>query len=96
MNQKARFRNFVGTARQKRKGKQEIVYLPDPNNVEIISYELFFRSVVPLLVNRCQGNCGDKLFPADKEDYVVVKSRVHISAYPFQGRMLLRTRTAYT
>ena len=50
-----------------------------PNVLENISYELFFRSMVPRLVNRYQGNCGDKLFPADKEDYLVVKSRGHIS-----------------
>ena len=51
----------------------------DPNAPEKISYELFFRSMVLRLVNRCQGNCGDKLLPADKEDYLVVKSRGRIS-----------------
>ena len=43
--------------------------------------------MVPCLVNRCQGNCGDKLFPADKEDYLVVKSRGRISFMNKQGEM---------
>ena len=43
--------------------------------------------MVPRLVNRCQGNCGDKLFPADKEDYLVVKSRGRISFMNKQGEM---------
>ena len=29
--------------------------------------------MAPSFVNHCQGNCGDKLFLADKEDYLVVK-----------------------
>ena len=51
----------------------------DPNTLEKVSYELFFRSVVPRLVNRCKENCGDKLFSVDIEDYLVVKSRGPIS-----------------
>ena len=39
------------------------------------------------LVNRCQGNCGDKLFLADKENYLVVKSRGRISFMNKQGEM---------
>ena len=42
--------------------------------------------MVPHLVNRCQRNCGDKLFPADKEDYHLVKSRGRIN-FMKQGEM---------
>ena len=59
----------------------------DPNALEQISNELYFRSMVPRLVNRCQGNCGDKLFPDDKENYLVEKSRGRISFMNEQGQM---------
>ena len=39
------------------------------------------------MVNRCQGNRGDKLFLADKEDYLVVKSHGRISFLNKQGEM---------
>ena len=47
----------------------------------------FSRSMVPHLINRCQGNCEDKLFPADKEDYFGVKPRGHISFMNKHGEM---------
>ena len=59
----------------------------DPNAPEKISCELFLRSTVPRLVNRCQGDCGDKLFPVEKEYYLVVKSRGRISFMNKQGEM---------
>ena len=59
----------------------------DPNAPEKISCELFFLSMVLRLVNRCQGNCGYKLFPVGKEDYLVVKSRGRISFMNKQGEM---------
>ena len=59
----------------------------DPNAPKKISYELFFRSMVLCLVNWCQGNCRDKLFLADKEDYFVMKSRGCISFMNKQGKM---------
>ena len=43
--------------------------------------------MVPRLVNQCQRICGDKLFPADKEDQLVVKSRGRISFMNKQGKM---------
>ena len=43
--------------------------------------------MVPRLVNRCQENCGDKLFPDDKENYLVEKSRGRISFMNEQGQM---------
>ena len=52
-----------------------------------MSCELFFRSMVPRLVNRCQENCGDTLFSADKEDYLVVRSRGRTSVMNNQGEM---------
>ena len=59
----------------------------DSKAPEKISYELFFHSVVPRLVNRCQGSCGDKLFPVGKEGYFVVKSRGGINFMNKQGEM---------
>ena len=72
---------------KKEKESRKLFTFQDPNALEKISYELFFRSVVPRLVNRCQGNCRDKLFPADKEDYLVVKSRGRISFINKHGEM---------
>ena len=43
--------------------------------------------MLPLLVNRCQENCGDKLFPVDKENYLVMKSGGRISFMNKQGEM---------
>ena len=59
----------------------------DSKAPEKISYELFFHSMVPRLVNRCQGSCGDKLFPVGKEGYFVVKSRDRINFMNKQGEM---------
>ena len=72
---------------KKEKESRKSFTFQDPNALEKISYELFFRSMVPRLVNRCQGNFGDKLFPAEKEDYLVVKSRGRISFMNKQGKM---------
>ena len=60
---------------KKEKESRKSFTFQDPNALEKILYELFFRSMVLCLVNRCQGNCENKLLPADKEDYLVVKSR---------------------
>ena len=72
---------------KKEKESRKSFTFQDPNASEKISCELFFRSMVPRLVNRCQGNCGYKLFPVGKEDYLVVKSRGRISFMNKQGEM---------
>ena len=47
----------------------------DDSNVQPqVPYVSFFRSLLPRLVQRCQGNCGINLKPLDNEDYLVVKS----------------------
>ena len=58
--------------------------------MEEISYELFFGSMVPRLVIQCRENCGDRLFPADKEDYLAVKSRGRVSFMNNQGETDLK------
>ena len=75
--------------RQDKKGKvsRKSFTFQDPHAPEKISNDLFLHSVVPRLVNRYQGNCGDKLFHADKENYLVDKSRGHISFMNNQGEM---------
>lgn len=72
---------------KKEKESRKSFNFQDPNAPEKISCELFFRSMVPRLVNRCQGKCGDKLFSAGKEDYLVVKSREGFSAMNNQDEM---------
>ena len=72
---------------KKEKENRKSFSFRDPNAPEKLLCELFFRSVVPCLVNRCQGNCGDELFLVDKEDYLVVKPRGHISLMNKQGEM---------
>ena len=39
-----------------------------------VPYVLFFRSLAPRIVQRCQWNCGINLKPSDNENYLVVKS----------------------
>ena len=75
---------------KKEKENRKSFTFQDRNASEKISYELYFRSVVLRLVNRCQGNFRDQLFPADKEDYLAVKSRGRISFMNKQGEMDLK------
>ena len=46
--------------------------MEDPKLSRRVTYEL--RSMVPRLVDHCQGNCSEKLRPADEQDYLLVKS----------------------
>ena len=64
--------------------------IEDPNGERPIVYELFFRSMVPRLVQRCQGNCGVKLCTVDEGDYLLVKS-YGISTFSVKGE----TRSKY-
>ena len=66
------------------------VFIEDPNSKRVIPYELFLRSLVPRQVERCQGNCGNKLKPSDNGDYLLVKSHGP-SSYTVKGE----TRTKY-
>ena len=81
------FKSALDWLDKKEKESRKSFTFQDPKALEKILYELFFRSMVLRLVNRCQGNCGNKLFPADKEDYLVVKSRGCISFMNKQGEM---------
>ena len=69
---KSDFKSAFNRLDKKETESRKLFAFQDPNGPEKKLYELFFRSVVPLLINRCQGNCGDKLLPADKEDYLVM------------------------
>ena len=81
------FESAFDRLHKKEKESRKSFTFQDPKAHEKIWYELFFRSMGPRLVNRCQGNCRDELFPADNEDYVVVKSRGCISFMNRQGEM---------
>ena len=50
------------------------IRVEDPNCEPEISFELFFRSSVPRLVEKCQGTCGRKLSQSNEEDYILIKS----------------------
>ena len=54
----------------------EKIQIEDPSAPRKIVYELHLRSKVPRKVERCQGNCRVKLWPADESnnDYLLVKS----------------------
>ena len=54
--------------------RAHIMRVENPNASRPVEYQLFLRSLVPRLVERCQGNCGIKLKPADNRDYLLVKS----------------------
>ena len=63
---------------------KKVQRIEDPNAERPIVYELFFRSMVPRLVQHCQGNCGMKLCAADEGDYLLVKS-YGISTFSVKG-----------
>ena len=48
--------------------------MEDPKLPRRVTYELHLRSMIPRLVDRCQGNCGEKLLPADEYYCLLVKS----------------------
>lgn len=52
----------------------ESIRIQDPNAKKKVSFELHFRSLVPRKVEKCQGNCGEKLVTADLSDYLLVRS----------------------
>ena len=81
------FKSAFDRLDKKEKESRKSFTLQDPSTPEKISHKLFFCLMVLRLVNRCQGNCGDKLFPADKEGYLVVKLRGRISFMNKQGEM---------
>ena len=64
--------------------------MENPNASRPLEYQLFLRSLVPRLAERCQGNCGIKLKPADNRDYLLVKSHGP-STYMVKGE----SRTSY-
>ena len=74
--------------KEKRSGKK--VHIEDPNAKRTVLYELFLRSLVPRQVERCQGNCGNKLKSSDNSDYLLVKSHGP-SSYSVKGE----SRTKY-
>ena len=50
------------------------IRIEDPNCEPEIPFELFFRSLVPRLVEKCQSKCDRKLSQSNEEDYHLVKS----------------------
>ena len=66
---------------KKEKKSRKSLTSQGPNAPEKILLE------VPGLVNRCQGNCGDKLFPVYIEDYLVVMSDGRVSFMNKQREM---------
>ena len=65
---------------KKKKKSRKSYTFQDPNSLEKILYELFFRSMVPCLVNQCKGICGISYFRR-------IKSHGRISFMNKQGEM---------
>ena len=70
--------------------RAHVMRVENPNASRPVEYQLFLRSLVPRVVERCQGNCGIKLKPADNRDYLLVKSHGP-STYMVKGE----SRTRY-
>jgi hypothetical protein len=58
----------------------------NPHGERKVAYTIYLRSLVPRLVERCQGNCGERLRPADTDDYLLVRSHGP-STYMVNGEM---------
>ena len=56
------------------KKDEKRITINDTNFQPQVSYFLFFWSLVPQIVQRCQRKCGINLKAPDNEDYLVVKS----------------------
>ena len=54
-----------------------------------VPYKLFFISLVRRQVKRWQGNCENKLKPADNGDYLLIKSH-GASSYSFKGESKIK------
>ena len=65
------------TKRKRRAGNRLPSSIPMSWKIYRMSY--FFVQWYRAWLIDTRETCGDKLFPADKEDYLVVKSRGHIS-----------------
>ena len=50
--------------------RAHVMRVENPNASRPVEYQLFLRSLVPRLVERCQVHCGIKLKPADNRDYL--------------------------
>ena len=57
---------LINRIENKGKLSEKKVQIGDPNAKRMAPYKLFLRSMVLRLVEKCQGNCGNKLKPADK------------------------------
>ena len=75
---------LINRLENKGKRSEKKVQIEDPNAKRTIPYELFLRSLVPRQVERCQGNCGNKLKSSDNSDYLLVKSHGP-SSYSVKG-----------
>ena len=50
------------------------ICIEDPNCEPEIPFELFFQSLVPRLVQKCQDKCDGNLSQSNEEDYLLIKS----------------------
>ena len=60
--------------KEKQLNESSRIQFKDPGKPHQIICQLHLRSLVPTLVKKCQGNCGELLVPWDKEDYLLIKS----------------------
>ena len=76
------------------KNKARTVEVDDPSSPPEIKYELHLRSMVPRIVQKCQGYCQRSLIPADHKDYFLVKSFAR-SYYMHNGKKLFKVAPQY-
>ena len=81
---------LIDRLEDREKKPEKKVRIDGPHAKRTVLYELYFRSLVPRLVERCQGNCGVKLKTSDDGDYLLIKSH-DPSTYTVKGE----TRTKY-
>ena len=60
--------------KEKQVNESSGIQFKDPGKPHQIICQLHLRSMVPRLVKKRQGNCGELLVPWDKEDFLLIKS----------------------
>ena len=76
------------------KGAEKSIILENPMIDPEPTYELHLRSKLSRMITKCQGNCGQKIKTADKEDFFLVKSFGR-SYYSVHGRAKSRLCPQY-
>ena len=85
----------INRLENKGKRSEKKVQIEYPNAKRTVPYGLFLRSLVPQQVERCQGNCRNKLKPAENGDYLLIKLHGP-SSYSVKGESKTKYGPQYT